>query len=228
MNVNLTGTLHIPLQPLLIGLLLLVTYVKTNHEKVVENMSEFTEQCLDNLDENLDDLRLTVKEAAKYINESPGVIRNWMRELKSHIPSIQGENGYHYFDKRALERLLLIRQLSREQNFSIKQIEYYFSTGGKSVKPEPKTEVSELILKDLKTIKEKLELQENFNKVLVRQLEQQQNHIQNQQKHIKDEMDKRNEQVLIALRESRKVQPEIAATKVQKKKGFFARMFTAK
>ena len=187
-------------------------------------MSEFEEQCVDNLEEGLEELRLTVKEAAKYINESPGVIRNWMRELKSHIPSIQGENGYHYFDKRSLERLLLIRQLSREQDYSIKQIDYHFSTGGKSVKPEPKTEVSELILEDLKTIKAKLELQENFNKVLVRQLEQQQNHMDDQHKYIKDTLDKRNEQVLLALRESQKVQPETAATKVQRR-GFFARMF---
>lgn len=68
-----------------------------------------------------------------------------MHEQKYHIPSKQGENGYHYFDNRALERLLLIRQLSRERIFSIKQMEYYFSTDGKSVKPEPKNKVSKLI-----------------------------------------------------------------------------------
>jgi hypothetical protein len=41
-----------------------------------------------NYSENIDDLRLTAKEAAEYIDESPGVIRNWLRELKTHIPTI--------------------------------------------------------------------------------------------------------------------------------------------
>ncbi|WP_169818575.1 MerR family transcriptional regulator [Domibacillus iocasae] len=68
----------------------------------------------ENIPENLEDLRLTVKEAAKYVNESPGVVRNWLRELKSYIPTMQGDNGYHYFDQRALERLMLIRQLNRD------------------------------------------------------------------------------------------------------------------
>ena len=95
------------------------------------------------------------------------MVRNWLRELKSHIPTIQGENGYHYFNRPALERLLLIKQLSREQNYSIKQIIYHFNSNGKSIKPEPKTEVSDLILKDLKVIKDKLDLQEQFNQVLV-------------------------------------------------------------
>ncbi|WP_375143435.1 MerR family transcriptional regulator [Domibacillus sp. A3M-37] len=90
----------------------------------------------ENLSENLEDMRLTVKEAANYVNESPGVVRNWLRELKSYIPTMQGDNGYHYFDQRALERLMLIRQLNRDQHYSIKQIEYYFATGEIPVKPE--------------------------------------------------------------------------------------------
>ncbi|MCP3764760.1 helix-turn-helix domain-containing protein [Domibacillus sp. A3M-37] len=99
----------------------------------------------ENIPENLEDLRLTVKDAAKYVNESPGVVRNWLRELKSYILTLQGDNGYHYFDQRALERLMLIRQLNRDQHYSIKQIEYYFATGEIPVKPEPmKDEASDV------------------------------------------------------------------------------------
>ncbi|AZV45675.1 hypothetical protein BAOM_p022 (plasmid) [Peribacillus asahii] len=205
---------------------LLITYVETYLERMVENMSESENQRSENLDENLEEVRLTVKEAAKYIDESPGVVRNWLRELKSHIPTIQGENGYHYFDKPALERLLLIRKLSREQNYSIKQIEYHFATGGKGVKPEPNPEVSDLILKDLQVIKDKLELQEQFNQVLVKQLEKQQQHIEHQQKQISDYLNKRDEQFLLAFQESRQAEQELAAN--QKKKGIFSWLFSDK
>ncbi|MCP3764386.1 MerR family transcriptional regulator [Domibacillus sp. A3M-37] len=100
-------------------------------------MTQTQDQCTENLSENLEEMRLTVKEAAKYVNESPGVVRNWLRELKPYIPTVQGENGYHYFDKPALERLMLIRQLSRDQNYSIKQVDYYFATGELKIEPEP-------------------------------------------------------------------------------------------
>ncbi|MCP3763644.1 helix-turn-helix domain-containing protein [Domibacillus sp. A3M-37] len=71
------------------------------------------ENLLENLGENLREIRLTVKEAAEHVNESPGVIRNWMRELKTHIPVVQGENGYNYFNQPALQRLMLIQQFRR-------------------------------------------------------------------------------------------------------------------
>jgi DNA-binding transcriptional MerR regulator len=183
-------------------------------------MKESENKNSDNLDENLDELHLTVKEAAKYIDESAGVVRNWLRELKSHIPTIQGENGYHYFNRPALERLLLIKQLSREQNYSIKQIIYHFNSNGKSVKPEQKTEVSDLILKDLKVIKDKLDLQEQFNQVLVKQLEKQQQHIEQQQNQIL-EFNKNNER-LLSFQESQQVHQETAAT--SHKKGLFSRL----
>lgn len=43
--------------------------------------------------ENQSNISLTVKEAAQHINESPHVIRNWLRELKNHIQSQKGENN---------------------------------------------------------------------------------------------------------------------------------------
>lgn len=196
---------------------------------MVENLTETEDVRSEDKSENVEDLRLTVKEAAKYVKENPGVIRNWLRELKSYIPTIQGENGYHYFDQSALERLLLVKKLSREQNYTIKQIEYHLATGGKDLKPEPTPEASEIILKELLVIKEKLELQEQFNQVLIKQLEKQQQYMeyQNSQKeNITDSIEKQVDQRLIAYEEAQKNQLEAAAT--SPKKGFFARLFSSK
>lgn len=190
--------------------------------KVGDNLTENEDLC----SEKLDELRLTVKQAAKYVNENPGVIRNWLRELKSYIPTIQGENGYHYFNQSALERLLLVKKLSREQNYSIKQIEYHLATGGEILKPEQTPEASEKILKDLSVIIEKLEMQDQFNQVLVQQLKQQQQHMDHQSKEIKDYREKNEEIRLIAYNETQKNQQEAAAT--SQKKGFFARLFGLK
>jgi DNA-binding transcriptional MerR regulator len=159
-------------------------------------MTQTKGQSAGNLSENLEDMRLTVKEAAKYVNESPGVVRNWIRELKSYIPTIQGENGYNYFDKPALERLMLIRQLNRDQNYSIKQIEYYFATGEIPVKPEPmKDEASDEIQKNLSAIIDRLERQEQFNQALVMKLDEQQHYI-------KESLNKRDQLLLESLKAS--------------------------
>lgn len=179
----------------------------------------------ESLDENIEDILLTVKEAAKYVKESPGVIRNWMRELKTHIPTIQGDNGYHYFDRPALERLLLIRQLNREQNYSIKQIEYHFATGG-VLNSEPTPEASELILQDLQGIKDQLEHQRKFNETLVQQLKKQQQHMDHQQKYITDSLTKRDEQLLLAFQETQQQKEEVAVTATHVKKGFFSKFFS--
>lgn len=204
---------------------MLDTYVETNVERMCENLSEPTNLSSDNLnennDENFETMKLTIKEAAQYIGESTGVIRNWMRELKPHIPAKQGENGYHYFDKVALERLQLIRKMSREQNYSLKQIHYHFSSGGKAIKPEPQIEASELILQELTSIKEQLDLQNQFNQALVQMLN-------DQQEYITQSLNKRDQQLLESIKASQQARIETAATKenVNEKKGFFGRMFS--
>lgn len=178
------------------------------------NLNETENKRVDNLDENLEEMSLTIKEAAQYIGESTGVVRNWMRELKSHIPTIQGENGYHYFDKEALERLLLIKQMTRDQNYSLKQINYHFSTGGMAIKPEPTPEASDLILKELADIKQQMELQNDFNQALVQKLEK-------QEKYITDSLNKRDQKLMESMRNFQQARIE-----AKEKKGFFARMFS--
>jgi DNA-binding transcriptional MerR regulator len=178
---------------------------------MIENMNQTEEQRT----ENLDDLRLTVKEAAKHIQESPGVVRNWMRELKSHIPTIQGENGYHYFDQSALDKLVLIRKLNRDQNYSLKQIDYYFSNGETQIQTEPVHVVSNDIREDLKTIVDRLELQQQFNQALVTKLDE-------QQQYIKDSLIKRDQMLLESLKASQEARK---AEVNNRKKGFLGRMF---
>ncbi|WP_445493006.1 MerR family transcriptional regulator [Niallia sp. 03133] len=129
---------------------------------------------------------LSVKEAAEYIKESPGVVRNWLRELKSHIPTIVGNHGYRYFDKEGLEMLLVVQKLRREQNLSLSQIEDELSSS-KQPSIISHQDATERILQDLNTIKEQLELQVNFNQVLVQQLKKQQEHIIEQQQFIQQQ-----------------------------------------
>ncbi|MET1029625.1 MAG: hypothetical protein ABWX97_01575, partial [Domibacillus tundrae] len=54
-----------------------------------------------------------------------------------------------------------------DQNYSIKQIEYYFATGETKIEPEPMEEnSSDDMRKNLDTILERLERQEQFNQAL--------------------------------------------------------------
>lgn len=175
-------------------------------------LNESEKQTVQNLHEKQSEISLTVKEAAIHIEESPYVIRNWMRELKVHIPTNQGENGYHYFDQKAIERLFLIKELIRDRGYSLKQVEFYLSTGEnpKSEKPP-----EDQVLKELKLIKDQLKLQEDFNKALVQRLDQ-------QQQFITDSLIKRDQLLLEALKESKEERFEAAN---QQYKGFFARFF---
>ncbi|MCM3361720.1 MULTISPECIES: MerR family transcriptional regulator [Bacillaceae] len=126
---------------------------------------------------------LSVKEAAEYIDEGPGVLRNWLRELKTLIPVIIGENGYRYFDQKSLDILVKVKQLRNEKQLSLRQIEDELTCPVPTSIPIA-TDATEKILQDLQTIKEELELQKNFNQVLVQQLKKQQEHIELQQEHI--------------------------------------------
>ncbi|MET1031483.1 hypothetical protein [Domibacillus tundrae] len=84
--------------------------------------------------------------------------------------------------------------MSRDQNYSIKQIEYYFTTGETKINPEPVEESSsDDIRKDLDTILERLELQEQFNQALVMKLDEQQHYI-------KESLNKRDQLLLESLK----------------------------
>ena len=131
------------------------------------------------------DKGFSVKEVASFIDETPNIIRNWFKELRQYIPHVKNSNGYNIYKREGIERFKEIQALHREQNWSMKQIEHYFATGGESFKPEPEKKAGEMIAEEIKTMREELVLlrkenqdikihlenQENFNKALVEQLQ---------------------------------------------------------
>lgn len=177
---------------------------------------------------------LSVKEAAEYIEEGPGVVRNWLRELKSLIPVIIGENGYRYFDQKSLDILVKVKQLRNEKQMSLRQIEDELTSPVPTSIPIA-TDATEKILQDLQAIKEELALQKNFNQVLVQQLKKQQEHIERQQEHIVSQENKITllenpiiqQEIEDNLAKSRKTKESIRTEKETKqKKTGFIRLFS--
>lgn len=183
-------------------------------QRVCIKLSENENQGSENLKENHDKVLLTVKEVAKHINESPHVIRNWLKELKSYIPTQQGENKYHYFSQEGIDRLLLIQKMSREQGYSIKQIEFYLFTGEDPVKKDFQPEFEDKLLKELQEVKNRLEKQENFNQALIEKLDE-------QNRYFKESLDKRDENLLETMEQMQQARIEASATK--EKKSFWSR-----
>ncbi|MFU2018916.1 MerR family transcriptional regulator [Peribacillus butanolivorans] len=198
------------------------------------NISE--NQGEENHNENLDK-GFTVKEVASFIDETPNVIRNWFKELRQYIPHEKSDkgNGYNIYKREGIERFKEIQALHREQNWSMKQIEHYFATGGESFKPEPEKKAGEMIAEELKAMREELaalrgenqeikihlENQENFNKALVEQL----------QKFERGSVD-RDDQLTKAIKEAKEQKKLIAAANEnqdinpdKQQKGFFSRLF---
>ena len=180
-------------------------------------MSENGNQGSDNLHEKQDNLSLTVKEVAQHIHESPHVIRNWMRELKNHIPTQKGEkNKYHYFNHESIEKLLLIKKLIREQGYSLKQVDYFLATGEDPLLPEEKPDQQNKILQELQDMKENFKKQEQFNEALLKKLDEQNQYINNS-------INKRDQELLNAMNEMK--QARIEASSTNEKKSFWSKLF---
>lgn len=179
-------------------------------------MSESQNQGSDNLNEKQSDVSLTVKEVAQHINESPHVIRNWIRELKDHIQTKKGENNYRYFDNGAIERLLLIKKLSREQGYSLKQIEYFLATGEDPLEPEARPHNEDKILQELQEMREDFKKQEQFNQALLQKLEE-------QNQYINKFINKRDQQLLETMKEMQQVRIEASAA--DEGRSFWGKLF---
>lgn len=141
-------------------------------------------QHKDYSDENLDKELLTIKEVASLMEESSNVIRNWIKELRAYIPLRKNEAGYNVFDDTAIEQIRLIKQLHRERNYSIKQIDHYLATGGEPFTKRITKENSDELFMELQYLKDEItELkkyavqQEQFNKFLLEHLRTQQTFI---------------------------------------------------
>lgn len=181
-----------------------------------------------NLNINQGETVFTVKEVAVVLDESPNVIRNWMKELREHIPLMKNESGYNVFSHEALEKMKLIKQLHRQQNYSIKQINHYFATGGESFQPLPAKGSDEVLAEELRKMRESIQFlqedaqkQQEFNQALVKKLDEQQQYIENK-------LEARDRQLMQALKETqeaKKLMLQEQAAQSEKNKGFFSRFF---
>lgn len=185
--------------------------METQVLKVGEKLAKNNNQGSDKLNANHDELLLTVKDVSQHINESPHVVRNWLKELKPYIPTQQGKNKYHYFNQKGIDRLILIKKMTREQGYSIKQIEYYLATGENPEKREIQPEFEDRILKELEGVQSSLKKQEKFNYALIGKLDEQNRYIQ-------ESLKKRDQQLLETMK---LMQQEKAGVNTSKKKNFW-------
>lgn len=196
--------------------------------EVFNNMSkddnQSNEQPTETQENEKEQVKLTVKEAADAIGETATTVRNWMRELKPYIPLKKAENGYNLFDEEALESIRQIKQLHREQGYSINQVKTYFDTGGEVFKP---INTEEKLQKDIEELKEQMKKQLEFNKVLVERLEQQQTYID-------EKLNERDRKLLEHIREQQEMKQQLAIAVEEKEKekekpkrvGIFRRLFS--
>lgn len=182
----------------------------------------------------------TVKEVASFLDETPNVIRNWFKELREYIPHEKNSNGYNIYKREGVDRFKEIKALHRDQNWSMKQIEHYFATGGESFKPEPEKTVGEILADEIKLLRAELsalreenqtlrENQENFNKALIEQLQNFRMETAEQLQQLDRGSVERDKQLMQSLRETLQTNKLLAAAKEEEnqntqKKGFFARL----
>ena len=120
---------------------------------MVDNLDKSENPALENQNENLDK-GFTVKEVANFLEETPNVIRNWFKDLREYIPHEKNSNGYNVYKREGIERFKEIQALHRCQNWSMKQIEHYFATGGESFKPEPEKTAGEMLAEEIRKLRE--------------------------------------------------------------------------
>lgn len=182
----------------------------------------------------------TVKEVASFLDETPNVIRNWFKELREYIPHEKNSNGYNIYKREGVDRFKEIKALHRDQNWSMKQIEHYFATGGESFKPEPEKTVGEILADEIKLLRAELsalreenqalrENQEDFNKALIEQLQNFRMETAEQLQQLDRGSVERDKQLMQSLRETLQTNKLLAAAKEEEnqntqKKGFFARL----
>lgn len=108
-----------------------------------------------------------LNEAAKEIGESPHVVRHWVKELRQYIPVEKGENGYNYFDDEAMDMLRMIQRFTRENGYSIRQIEHHLATGGKEIAAAA---ASPEYIEELRELRSMVDEQKKIMGALVQQL----------------------------------------------------------
>lgn len=166
-------------------------------------------------------MKLKVNEVASQLEETPSVIRNWIRDFKEHIPLEKAENGYNLYPPDAVAVLLSIKRMTRDQGYSTRQIKHYLSGGevaaaADQIQPDDSAaaEVSEL-KEMMQQLINRQELQEQqqleFNKALIERLDQRDN--------------QRDKLITDYLSERRQERLEMNDQQQEKKKPWYKRLF---
>lgn len=148
------------------------------------------------------EIRLTVSQVADEIGEKAHTVRNWLRDYRQYIPLEKAPNGYNLFTQNSINVLREIQRMSREQNLTARQIERILA--GESMPTAAAPEVAAATQTDIDDIKEALKQQQEFNKVLLSRLEEQQQYIEKM-------IDQRDRQLMTFLKEVREQQKLLTA-----------------
>jgi DNA-binding transcriptional MerR regulator len=152
-----------------------------------KKMSKSENQALQEDSKNINKPLLTVKEVSVLLGESVHIIRNWLKDLKDYIPVDKNDAGYNLFGEESVEKIRTVQRLHRDNGYSMKQIEYYFATGGKDFIPLPSSPAAEEIMakeldelkSQLRQVTEQMKRQEEFNRLLTEKLDEQQSLVSN-------------------------------------------------
>ncbi|MFD0717676.1 MerR family transcriptional regulator [Paenibacillus sp. GCM10027626] len=140
--------------------------------------------------------KLKLKEVSALLKETPGVLRNWLRDYKGLIPIEKADNGFNLFGPEAIAKLRTIQQMHRQQGYSTRQIEHYLRTGEEVAAAVQSVEMVPDAPQALEEIKEQL-----------RQLTERQDDLARQQLEIQREtlrrLNERNEMLTLLLEQRR-------------------------
>ncbi|WP_050615347.1 MerR family transcriptional regulator [Bacillus testis] len=125
------------------------------------------------------DSQLNLEEAALALGESVNVIRNWLKELNGFIPGPLTGDLSDSLSAEAIETLAFVKELSRNQGFTLKQIRFFLTQCGKKRESDRSPQPIDPSVKDqLQEINHSLACQEAFNRELLKKIEAQQKLIE--------------------------------------------------
>lgn len=171
---------------------------------------------------------LTIAELAEQADIPNSTCRRYLSTFEAFF-LVKGGSRLKKYEQRAVDILKRIKHLyddGLESNeiHSVLVGEFPLVIDGDEQRESDESPVVSALAtsEDVKEIKQALEDQKVFNQQLLEQIKQ-------QQEYIKQSLDRRDQELLKAIRESQQAQLEVAASeKEEPKKGFFARWFKIK
>nr|WP_189667129.1 DUF3967 domain-containing protein [Pseudomonas amygdali] len=190
----------------------------------------------------------TTKQVADNLSVSTSAMRKWclMLEDAGYVFERNEKNNRVFYDHDMLA-LRHLKKLTQEDGKSLENAIKAVSdmsrarqdvTGSDSENPAQEAAVSQDVLKRyeekidtlldyIKKQDERFDKQERFNRELISKLDAQQRYIEDQQRHINENLNNRDQQLLAAMKEVQEAK-RLAASSIEEKevqpKGFFARL----